>query len=1017
MLSSNATASSKTSLGIATDMQCSIALLLCAAAMLTGCAFNVGSSFLQPDTEVDFIVTDTVINPEVGPFTATIGGFGNSLFRSGSGFEPVIFRNRYTVTQDSPDRIYARPAEISHWDTYREGMLDGAIVRVYRIENRHFKLVRQDAVAQGGFHASGWIPVLPGDQIIPRGHNTYRFRWEAWNRPDVPYYFAVRSIGADGSLSDESNIVSAVKKKQAGGQGSLSNVTKPFKFKAQKSSSVAAPKALTAESEVDGTLRLQWKAATDDRIVGYAVYRSDTPPELHKGYFLQLEGTGSFAQEPLRAGDMVIAEKKFYDASRKRYHTNRVWGAPKETQLLMPGLVTFFPDESPSKTWSLEPHEANSPVEDKGETFLRVALQAGERVSLGGHVYAGTGQTWYDVLDTKPYQLDVWLRQQGEGSVTFKVLDFYARGPNAIAPKVLQGSDQWQHFAVPFTPPAIQTGNQPGRIVLELEGPGIFDVDNFRVYRTDTAFLDYSEQEYTALKTSGMQALRTHGLIKTGRRTYDLEQLTNPGGVSSAAFATKQNTLPQTLKMMQKAGVQPWLQIEPHLSEQEWAGLIEYLAASYQPGQDTPQSRPWAYKRVQQGQTMPWIKAFDRIYIELGNETWNRLFRPWTFEPMVDAVTREPYTAGQVYGLYQEYVISQLKQTPAWREASLDTKVEFVLGGWSGFRFGIDAAKESPSSQHLTYAAYIGGWDAGDNALPDTASSYQKLLRYPAKVERHAAKQAKQVAQLNAESGRTLQIGTYEAGPGYTRNGLNNAKVSAEQADAQERVMKSQAAGVATLDAFLAQASQGYRLQNYFTFGAGDYWTSHAPWYRGGQAYPAWKAISLFNQLSSGQMLLVKRTGSMPSTSSDLAVYAIRSSDRMSVIVIDRSAIDREGENNAGAQRSTTGRNKGDSANKLYVHEPRIGLKLSGKLVKHASLYTFSGAAETHNLKEDAVRIECRETVVDQWSKQLSIGEINRRTESNSKINLSVYIYVFAISDSLKMNSLGKMPCNYWAER
>lgn len=985
-------------------------VLICLSAVLAGCAFTESASRLQHHSEADFIVTDTVINPQVGPFMATIGGFGNSLFRSGSGFEPVIFRNRYTVTQDSPDRIYARPADISHWDTYSEGMLDGARVRVYRIENRQFQLVRQDVIAQGGFHASGWNPVLPDDHIIPRGHNSYRFRWEAWSRPDVTYYFAVRSIGADGSVSAVSNVVSAVKTERPSSQEALSNAIKPLKFDVHRTGDIHKPASVAAEIEADGTLQLQWKAPPDENIVGYAVYRSDTPPESHKGYYLQLEGSSSQPQQPLRAGDMVVAEKKFYDASRKKYHTHRVWGVPSETQLLMPGLVNFFPDESPTKTWTLESHAADSPVIDRGETYLRVALQAGERVSLGGHVYAGTGQTWYDVLDTKPYQFDVWLRQQGEGSATFKVLDHYERTPHAVTPTVIRGTRQWQRHTAAFIPPAIQPGSQPGRIVLELEGPGTFDIDNFRVYRAHIGFLDYSSQEYTALKTSGMQALRTHGLIKTGRRTYNLEQLTNPGGVTSAGFASKQNTLPQTLKMMQKAGVRPWLQIEPHLSEQEWAGLIEYLAASYQIGQDTPMSKPWAYKRVQQGQSAPWTESFDRIYIELGNETWNRLFRPWNFEPMVDAVTNEQYSAGQVYGLYQEYVIGQFKQSQVWQEAGLDEKIEFVLGGRSRFRFGIDAAKESPSSRHLTYAAYIGGLDTGDMALPDAASSFQKLLRYPAKVVRNAAKHAEEVAQLNAMTGRALQIGTYEAGPGYTRNGLNNAKVTQEQAEAQERVMKSQAAGVATLDLFLAQASQGYGLQNYFTFGAGSYWTSHAPWYRGGQAYPAWKALSLFNQLSGGQLVQVKPSDSMQPRSSGIVVYATRAKDRLSVIVIDRNAADIANEDRTSAGPVANNGNTEGSSRDSYTKRTRIRIKLPEHTANHARIYTFSGNADSHNLHEDAVRMECRELTGDQWKGGVLDFERLHHGNKKSSADTLIQFFIFDNSELQCGESLGNKP-------
>ncbi len=109
---------------------------------------------------------------------------------------------------------------------------------------------------------------------------------------------------------------------------------------------------------------------------------------------------------------------------------------------------------------------------------------------------------------------------------------------------------------------------------------------------------------------------------------------------------------------MKKAGVNPWLQIEPHLAPDEWRALIQFIAAPYDPEKDDPLLKPWAYKRYMQGQIQPWTEEFDKIYFEIGNETWNRLFSPWIFTAMTDVATGRRYSAGNVYGLFQEYVIS-----------------------------------------------------------------------------------------------------------------------------------------------------------------------------------------------------------------------------------------------------------------------------------------------------------------------------------------------------------------------
>lgn len=917
-------------------------------ASLSACGAPGEETAVQPVKTAHFRVTEKIINPDVQPFTATISGFGNSVFTSGMGFEPVIYRNSYIATQDAPDRIVARPEDIGHWDTLREGALDGATVRIYRIENGKFRLVRQDQIPSGGFHASSWLPVLPKDTVVAPDQAVFHFRWDEWNRPEVSYYFTVRAVDATGKLSPISNVVS-VQRPAPAGKGEPINSTRPLKNLNGAEGSLPAPTGLKASIEADHTLRLEWQPVADERVAGYLVYRADAPPDAHRGYSLQLAGSPSEPEQQIKKGDLAIIEKKFYDASRNSYHSNRVWGAGNENQLFKPGLVPIFSDEDPGKTWQLIRHDDDTPVAEAGETFLRLQLDDGKTVALGEYSYAGTGQHWYEVLETKPYRVDVWLRRQGGGKVTFKVLDYYSRADHKIEPIEFIPTENWQRFTATFTPPQIQPGNQPGRIVLEISGPGSFDIDNLRVYRADTAFLDYTEKEYAELRLSGMQALRTHGLIKTQRRTYDLEQLTNPAGVNSLGYGAKSNTLPQTLAMMRKAGMRPWLQIEPHLSPEEWGSLVEYIAAPYRPGQDTPAAKPWAWKRFLQGQVKPWADEFDRIYLELGNETWNGLFRPWVFTDMVDAATGKRYTAGQVYGLYQEYVIACLRASPWWQAARLDDKVEFVLGGWSGFQYGSDAASSSPSSGHLTVAAYLGGWDIGEQAQPNVPASFHKLLNVAGRIAPRIEKHALEVRALNSRTGKALKIGTYEAGPGYALNGLNNDRVTPRQAAEQEQVQKSLASGVATLDVFLSQAAQGYHLQNFFTFAAGDYWKSHARWYDGGQAYPAWKALASFNHHATGAMLATQ-TVEVPqielqspkagkiTRSPAVAAYATRNKNRVAVILISRKLAGHPDPDDTGFTPVT--------------------VDLPFRSAQAITLHRMSGEATAHNLHADNVTVE-----------------------------------------------------------
>ena len=372
-----------------------------------------------------------------------------------------------------------------------------------------------------------------------------------------------------------------------------------------------------------------------------------------------------------------------------------MWDAWNEYNLLLPGLVEFFPDDKPGRSWELARHPAGTPVEEGGETYLKLELAAGMTESIGLWNHSGTAQDWYEVLDKRPYTVEVWLRRDaGAGAVRFKFNGYYDQPAQAIEPIVFNVGPEWKKYVATFTPPVVLQGAEPNRMGLEFTGPGTFSVDNFRIYRADAAYLDYLPREYKDLKSSGIQALRTHGFIKTGFRTYDMAQLTNSAGVMSVRRTSRLNTLPQMLKIMRKAGVRPWLQLEFHMSPREWLAFVEYMAAPYDPKTDTPAAKPWAYKRFTQGHARPWVDDFDRIYFELGNETWNGLFYPWIFDGMTDAVSRKDYTGGQVYGLFQEYVIAVLRGSPYWRAAALDRKFVFVLGGWSGA--GSTAAMPQP---------------------------------------------------------------------------------------------------------------------------------------------------------------------------------------------------------------------------------------------------------------------------------------------------------------------------------
>ncbi len=936
------------------------------------------------DRPARFRITADVVNPGLEPFTVTAGAFGNSFLRTAGGFEPVVYRNSLDAKENSADRVICGP-HLAFYDTLGQGFLDGATVRVYRIIDGKMTIVRRDSVPSGGFNVKGWHGSTK--KIVPAGTTTYTWSWNDYNRPDAMYYFAVGAVDRSGNVSTVSNAV-GVERPAKVGKGRPS-VTVPFKAprRPKDTEAPSAPTGLKGKLVGDGTYKLTWNPVLDEDLAGYVVFHSDYDPETHTGFYLQLAGKPANEREHIKAGDRVIVSKTFSTYSRNRMASHRVWGASQNNRVALPDFVDYYPDEDPEKTWALKKHPADTPVTDGGQTYLRMTLGPEKGTSLGSYAYAGTEQNWYNVFEARPYRVEVWLKGEGEG---LKPVVFHLDGPldKAIEPIEFQVGPEWKKHVAEFTPAAVYRGGRPGRIKLSFNGPGTFCVDNFRLYRADTEYLDLLPRDYKRLAESGVASFRTHGPIKTGTTTYDMAAFTNPGGCISGV--RKGNTLPQQFKMMRKAGVHPWLQIEMHMTPAEWLGFVEYIAAPYDPAKDSPKSKPWAAKRHAQGQGKPWADEFERVYFEISNETWNWLFRPWIFESMTDGATGEKYARGVVYGKFQEHIMDVMKSSPYWKAGGLDEKVVFVLGGWSGSNYGEQAVEGSPRSDYMTIAAYNGGWDEGEGPPQTNKPSFFNVL---SQVNQTAIPRARKHLAEKVQwmkTGRKHDLGTYEAGPGYALNGLNNARVTREQARQQELVMKSLTAGTATLDSFLCRCYHDFDLQNFFTFGEGTHWKSHAKWYRGGQAYPCFMVLSLFNNHATGDML---KTEVLSAPTVDTAkfrrreavegaplaaVYATRKGSRVNVFVLSRKI--------AGYP---------DGADDGYT---AVTLDLPFTKAKSITLHKMEGDPTANNIESKDVAFEAVDIPAGKIAGSFTI-DADRGGHAEGLPPAATYLYVFEGTD------------------
>jgi hypothetical protein len=854
---------------------------------------TVWPSEAPPTVDAHIIAQDEVINPEVLPLTASIGRFGNGynfIGRDGA-FEPAVFRHQFTPISGGANSCGLTPQTATKFDAWPDGLFTGGSASVYRITNGNMVLVRESTIT--AHRAKGYYNKSDSGKIVTT--TTFRFKFENWSRNSVSAWFAVTAVTAAGAQSAPSTAVLYTT------PATWSSPSTPTNTQVNKTlngtTSGTAPTGLTVTAVGDGTMvDLAWDAVAGAD--GYIVYMSDHDPAGHTGYGLDFASDGGGA---ILAGDIVIARKKFYAPLRSEVVSNKLWKLDQEyfnfsIQNVKKNTTTVYPGESASETFELVAHPGTKPFADAGETFIRLTLSGSSQIRIGESCHGSTNQTsldFYQVLDpAKTYRVSVWMKADASRNVVFNPGMFLANGSSQGLTTTFAVTTSWQLFTWDFSPAEVYTtGSTIGEMRLEFPTTGVFDVDNFRVFEAGTPYLGLTPEWEARVLDAELGALRTHVFIKTGQRTYDVEQYTNPPGVISSSGGGG-STLPQLLQIAKQVGTLIWPQCEYHFSESEILALVEYLAGT---------TGPYADKRIAQGQTAPWTDEFDVIYWEFANETWNLLFAPWIFGAMTDSATAQVYTSGAVYGKMQEYLIGVMKSSPHWTPA-LTAKFKFLLGGWAGQSYSTDAAAASPNSQVITIAAYNGGWEAGGAApLPGIGTSYRQTLTY---VEQGAQPSV----DLLVANANGLEAGTYEAGPGYLLSGLNGATVTTEQANGQERVMKSVSGGVATLDVFLQNMQKGLTIQNYFTLSQGQRWTSHAFWHRGGSAFPAWQALAMFNkEAGGGDMLrtrvLWKPTSDLPAVinpnnsqtvyaakddAADVSAYSFRRGSRVALFLISR---------------------------------------------------------------------------------------------------------------------------------
>jgi len=673
------------------------------------------------------------------------------------------------------------------------------------------------------------------------------------------------------------------------------------------------PTELTAKA--DGlAVTLTWKASPSANVAFYRLKRAILPRDKQVDRVYVVDGSPKL--EPY---DYIVLEKKF-DPFDMNVVSSRVRGIGNPIN----SPSWYWNADSPDVSLQLVPHQQKLPAEmiDPGETCLEVTATQGHHF-IKQIVFIGTNHggesLWYGQLEPgKNYRAEFLLRQEGladGGKVTFS----YGIGYPDIH-KDFAVTGEWQKYTHDFVGPERPKDPWHFGHQLDFTGPGKLDLDNCRIFRVDdpadvnkpyvpnaTVFNEFmAAQPATGPKGTHRIWFLNHNATMSSILSWHGNSATSPDWVTQVG-GTMEMTLPMALMFDERTGktpqerVRPWLVIQHVLhSEQDWLNLVEYLSAPYDPAKDSPQSKPWAFRRYQQrgNNPTPWTDEFAQIIIEFGNETWhNGFFADWLGFAMRNQVT----AGGREYGLFTRYLVENMKKSPYWASQNLDAKIRFDLGAFYNGNvekdgkitgYGEDAMKKNPMATLLGHANYVGPkWETGQAAAKVYSDDgvQTTLLSFVQGLEPDMQRWSN-ARQAMAKPFHAYDLAAYEGGPsGYTLPGSAPADV----VEVNEKYGKSLAMAVAALDAWLSGYKYGYTYQNFLGYGQGSYWNSHTDFADGFRPSPGWLALTLRNRYASGDMMAVE-TADVPTIKRGkgeyplLGCYAMRDGKTWNVFVLSR---------------------------------------------------------------------------------------------------------------------------------
>jgi hypothetical protein len=346
--------------------------------------------------------------------------------------------------------------------------------------------------------------------------------------------------------------------------------------------------------------------------------------------------------------------------------------------------------------------------------------------------------------------------------------------------KTVTLTNAWQDYTLTFT--AAETGSAVGPVGVEFSASGsTVLLDDVSLTQTDsdpTNTTPFRDDVVNALKTLQPGVIRM--MASYAALGADIpDQLAVPFARYREGYntgSTEVDDIPygihEFLQLCAATGADPWLTVPTATTPQEMTEFVEYLTGN---GSD-----PYSALRISRGQTAPWTSVFNKVHIELGNETWNGVFGGETME-----YPPYPLWANQVFGA--------ARQTSGY-EAS---KFDLILSGWAaspGYTDGILLTSTQHDSIDIApYLLYSGNNDT-------TTNLFQALFAAPEMFDTSGGEVYQNMQIANAAPTPT-KLNVYEVNLGTMLGTITQTELN--------QLTPSVGAGVGTVDHMLQMMRLG----------------------------------------------------------------------------------------------------------------------------------------------------------------------------------------------------------------